>query len=115
VVVKINNTQNITAIRQELLSRLREERISQGLSQKDVAQKTGLSPMVISKMENGQNIRFSSFLDYLKALGKIDALDELIPESGPKPTDLVKMGKPRQRFYRKRTSSSSDWKWGDEK
>jgi transcriptional regulator with XRE-family HTH domain len=113
--VKINNSQNVIAIRQELLKRLREERINQGLSQKDVAQKSGLSLVVISKMENGENIRFSSFLLYLKALGKIDALDELFPEVGPKPTDLVKMGKPRQRYYHKRTPSSSSWKWGDEK
>lgn len=113
--MKLNNTQNVITIRQELLSRLREERINQGLSQKDIAQKTGLSIMAISKMENGENIRFSSFLLYLKALGKIDALDELIPEPGPKPTDLIKTGKPRQRFYRKRTAAPSDWKWGDEK
>lgn len=113
--MKINNNQNIIAIREELLKRLREERINQGLSQKDVAQKSGLSLMVISKMENGENVRFSSFLLYLKVLGKIDALDALIPEVSPKPTDLVKMGKPRQRFYHKRTPSSSSWKWGDEK
>jgi transcriptional regulator with XRE-family HTH domain len=57
--MKISNNQNIIAIREELLKRLREERINQGLSQKDVAQRSGLS--LDGYFQNGEREKTSVF------------------------------------------------------
>jgi transcriptional regulator with XRE-family HTH domain len=113
--MRINDTQNIIAVGKELASRLKDERINQGFSQGDIIKKTGLSASVISKLENGFNVRLFSFLLYLKAINKVEVLNDLIPEPAIKPSDVLKLGKKRQRVSHKTVNRDPAWKWGDEK
>lgn len=115
IIMEINGTQNIIAIRKELSDRLKDERIILGFSQDDIIKRTGLSISAISKLENGFNVRLSSFLLYLKAINKIELLNELIPEPAPKPSDVLAFGKKRQRVSHKTINKDPSWKWGDEK
>ena len=113
--MNIDNEQNVILIQAELLRRLRKERIEQGLSQEDVSVRTGLSRLAINKLENGKGARLLSFLLYLKALGKIEDLDKLFPEPIPRPSDVLSLGKERQRIARKKKRPETNWKWGEEK
>jgi transcriptional regulator with XRE-family HTH domain len=112
--MRIDNDQTIIAVQGELLKRLKRERIDQGVSQDEMAAKTGLSRAAVHQIENGKGARLSSFLLYLKALQKLDALNSLFPEQGPKPSDMLQLGKERQRISRKKNKPETKWKWKDE-
>ena len=57
------------------------------MTQKEVAEMSGLSMMTIHRFENGtvKNISLSSFLLLLKAVGSINDLHELMPEQPESP------------------------------
>jgi transcriptional regulator with XRE-family HTH domain len=112
--MKIENSQSVILVQQELLSRLKQERINQGITQEEMASKTGLSRLAISKMERGEGLRLTSFLLYLKALNALGLLENLFPDPGSKPSDLLLLGKPRERASHRVKETTKNWKWGDE-
>ena len=53
----------------------------------------------------------------LRALGQLQSLELMIPEQGPRPSEIAALGKPRERAGRKakgKPEAQSGWKWGDE-
>jgi hypothetical protein len=53
----------------------------------------------------------------LRALGQLQSLELMIPEQGPRPSEIAALGKPRERASRKakeKPEAQSGWKWGDE-
>jgi transcriptional regulator with XRE-family HTH domain len=113
--MKIDNEQNPLSVQQEIIYRLRAERISQGISQKEMADRSGLSLGGVCKLEEGKGVRLYSLLLYLKALGKMGDLDALLPPVLPRPEDLYVLGHQRQRASKKRKATATAWKWGDGK
>lgn len=80
--------------------RFRDYRMRSFMTQKDVAEQSGVTINTIHKFENGlvPNMSISTFLLLLKAIGCIDGLDELMPEL-PESLYLVKdNGKRTQRI-----------------
>jgi transcriptional regulator with XRE-family HTH domain len=63
-------------------ARIRDYRLRSHMTQKDVAEQSGISINTIHKFENRTvgNISLGTFLSLLKAIGQIDALDELMPD-----------------------------------
>lgn len=63
-------------------TRFREYRLRCGLTQSEVAQRSGVGMTTIHKFENGTagNLSLSTFLLLLKVVGRIEALDALMPE-----------------------------------
>lgn len=59
----------------------KEYRLRKRLTQSDVAEMTGLTIATISKFESGMasNISFSTFLQLLKAVGRIDDMTDVLP------------------------------------
>ena len=57
------------------------------MTQKEVAERAGLSVVTVYKFESGaaNNLSLGTFLLLLKAVGWIEALDELMPELPPSP------------------------------
>ena len=57
------------------------------MTQKDVAEKAGVSVLTIYRFENGtvNNISLGTFLLLLKSVGSINDLDELMPEQPESP------------------------------
>jgi transcriptional regulator with XRE-family HTH domain len=112
----ISNDKTIVEVQEELLQRLKKERINQGISQEEMAFRSGMSRSSVIKLEKGESVRLVSFLKYLQVLNKLDALNNLIPEPSVKPSDLFGLGKGRQRVARsKKKRVNQNWKWGDEK
>lgn len=62
--------------------RFRDYRRRARLTQKDVAEKTGISTVTIYKFENGTsgNLSLGTFILLLKAIGWIDGIDRILPE-----------------------------------
>ncbi|MCR4848102.1 MAG: helix-turn-helix domain-containing protein [Bacteroidales bacterium] len=80
--------------------RFKDYRMRSNMTQKDVAEQSGVTINTIHKFENGlvPNLSISTFLLLLKAIGCIDGLDELLPEL-PESLYLIKdNGKKAQRI-----------------
>ena len=72
-------------------TRFKDYRMRSNMTQRDVADQSGLTVNTIHKFENGlvPNMSLSTFLLLLKAIGCIDGLDDLMPEL-PESAYLVK-------------------------
>ena len=85
-------------------SRIREYRIRLKMTQRELAEKSGLSVLTIHRFENGssQNISLSVFILLVKSLGMVDRLDNLLPELPPSPYEFNEKGKRVQRIRHKK-------------
>ena len=72
-------------------TRFKDYRMRSHMTQRDVAEQSGLTVNTIHKFENGlvPNMSLSTFLLLLKAIGCINDIDELMPEL-PESAYLVK-------------------------
>ena len=63
-------------------TRFKEYRMICNLTQKEVAEQSGIGLTTIHKFENGTagNLSLSTFILLLKVVGQINALDNLLPE-----------------------------------
>jgi len=78
--------------------RVRQQRIQQGLKQRELAEKAAVGVNVLLALENGRPITTESLARILSAMGYKDALANLLPASAVSPIDLQKLaGKQRQR------------------
>ena len=81
-------------------TRFKNYRMRSNMTQKDVAEQSGLTVNTIHKFENGTvpNMSLGTFLLLMKAIGCINGLDELMPEL-PESAYLIKnSGKKVQRI-----------------
>lgn len=87
----------------EIVNRLgriyKDYRMRANLTQKEVADKTGLTITTIHKFENGisNNISFNSFILLLKSVCRINAIADVLPEL-PESPYLIKKDKKVQRI-----------------
>lgn len=81
-------------------SRFKEYRMRCNLTQKEVAEQSGIGLTTIHKFENGtaKNVSLSTFLLLLKIVGQIDAINDLLPELPPSPYLIRKEEKKPQRI-----------------
>ena len=81
-------TNNITTamsnpeIISELGRRFKEYRLSAMLTQKEAAERAGVSLITLRQFENGRsyNINMGNFLALLRVVGCLEQVDELLPE-----------------------------------
>lgn len=109
-----------TAVLAELGSRLAHLRLEQELQQSQLAAEAGIGIATLQRLEAGQDVRLTTVVRVLRALGRLGALDLLVPESGPSPLELLKLnGRQRQRVRSSpltgEAPSSGLWRWGDER
>lgn len=76
--------------------RFKEYRMRCNLTQKEVAEQSGIGLTTIHKFENGTagNLSLSTFILLLKVIGQVDALDDVMPEL-PESPYLVRNEKQR--------------------
>ena len=77
-------------------------RIAMQMTQKDVADKTGISMSTIRRFENGLtfNLTLAHFVAMIQAIGFADNLEELIPELLPDPYQLLKIQEKQRKRIR---------------
>ncbi|ORJ53671.1 helix-turn-helix domain-containing protein [Geothermobacter hydrogeniphilus] len=111
----MNNMMNDRAILQEVGRRLNRCRIDQGLTQARLASEAGVAKRTVERIEAGESAQTSNLVRILRVLGLLDAFVAALPESGPRPMELLRLhGKERRRASSKRSRDSGDsWQWGD--
>ncbi len=105
------------AILTELGRRIQRCRIDLELTQADLAEQAGLSKRTVERLEDGGSAQMSSIVRVLRALDLLRGLEALVPETGPRPTEMLRRkGKLRKRASSKRRADRTvrDWSWGDE-
>ena len=91
---------SIPELVQMLGSRFKDYRMRSNMTQKEVAEQSGLTVNTIHKFENGRvpNLSLSTFLLLMKAIGCIKSLDEMMPELPDSPYLVKESGKKVQRI-----------------
>lgn len=81
-------------------SRFKDYRMRCNLTQKEVAELSGIGLTTIHKFENGTagNLSLSTFLLLLKVVGQINKLDDLLPELPDSPYLIRREDKKAQRI-----------------
>jgi len=84
-------------------ARFKDCRLRSNMTQKEVAEQSGVSINTITKFENGitGSMSLGTFLLLMKSIGQIECLDEMMPEL-PESAYLQKWGKKVQRIRHKR-------------
>ena len=81
--------------------RLRALRLSRNFSQRELADKSGVSLRALHNLEAGAGSTIETFLRVLKALNAVDAIDALVPQPKVSPLALLKMGDVPRRVRRR--------------
>ncbi len=105
------------AILGEIGKRLTRRRVELNFTQAALAEEAGVSKRTVERVENGESTQMSTMIRIFRVLGLLDAFGALIPETGPRPLELLKTrGKERRRASSKKGSEKTDqtWSWDDE-
>ncbi len=78
-----------------LAQRIKEYRLAVRLSQKDMAEKSGVSKATIGHFEQGvnQNMTLNNFISLLRVLGMESRIEEILPELPMPPMALKQINK----------------------
>lgn len=101
----------------EIGQRLSQRRVALDLTQAELAKEAGVSKRTVERVEAGESTQSATLIRILRVLQLLANLDTLLPETGPRPMDLLKLrGKPRQRASSKksREQTGQEWSWDDE-
>ena len=81
-------------------SRFKEYRMRCNLTQKEVAEQSGIGLTTIHKFENGtaNNLSLSTFILLLRVVGQVNALDDVLPELPESPYLVRREEKKAQRI-----------------
>lgn len=102
----------------ELAARLKAYRIDYPLTQKELANKSGVALRSILRMESGEDVQLSNLIKVLIALDLDANLAMLVPDPRKRPSFYVKdaaAGLPRRRVRRRDLRNpNKELRWGDE-
>lgn len=117
--MKIESSNSDAAVLAEFGNRVARTRLEQNLSQEQLAHDAGVSKSTIERLEAGGPIKSTGLVRVLRALGRLEILDQLLPEPLPNPVERRKLqGSIRQRARGSRQagqrSAPGPWRWGDE-
>jgi transcriptional regulator with XRE-family HTH domain len=103
----------------EIAARLKAYRIDYPLSQKELADKSGVALRSIFRMESGEDVQFGNLIKVLIALDLDANLDMLVPDPKKRPSYYLKDKSimPQRKRVRKKEPKipNNDIRWGDEK
>ena len=83
-------SESIDQIESRIGRAIRDLRIDAGYSQDELADRTSLSRSAIQGLESGAGSRLATVIRVLRALDRLDVLDDLTPRSGPTPMELLR-------------------------
>ncbi len=88
----------------ELGSRFKEYRLFCDLTQKEVAERAGVSIFTISQFEKGEarNIGFGTILSLLRSIGFLEEVEKLLPSLPMLPSQMKVSNKKKERVRHER-------------
>ena len=96
-----------------LCERLEEIRLSQNISQAELAKQAGVSRSTVTRMADGKNVSLDSFIRVMQALGLSDHLAALLPNPDVRPVERVKFAGGQRRRASGKRKKGDVWAWGD--
>lgn len=105
------------AVLQAIGKRLARRRLELELTQAQLAEQAGVGKRTVERIEAGESAQTATLIRIFRILGLLENFASFIPESGPRPLDLLKLkGKERHRASSKKQQDHDDkpWSWGDE-
>jgi len=88
-------------IERDIGQRIRMVRLKKNMTQMELAHKSGLSRVTISRIERGQGVTLSSLIEILRVLDLLQNLEMLIPPRQLSPLEILKYTE----TFRQRASS----------
>jgi len=76
---------------EEIGKRLKNLRISKSLTQKQLAENSGVSLFTIAQIENGKPVSFLLIISVMRVLKLLDNIELLFPEKQLSPIELLKL------------------------
>ncbi|MBK5220629.1 MAG: helix-turn-helix transcriptional regulator [Thermoleophilia bacterium] len=96
--MKIEGENSDTAVLEELGRRLARTRLERNQTQAQLAREAGVSKATIERLEAGDAVRTTSLIRVLRALRRLEVLDQVLPEPLPSPVERLKLeGRQRRR------------------
>jgi putative transcriptional regulator len=77
----------------EIGLKIKHNRLKRNLTQLELANKTGMSRVSISKIERGKGVTLTSLIEILRMLHLLQNLEFLFPEDEISPIELIKLKK----------------------
>ncbi|WP_408070143.1 helix-turn-helix domain-containing protein [Butyrivibrio sp. JL13D10] len=108
----------VNGILSELAKRAKDYRLAYPLTQKELADKAGVSLRSVQKFEKGLDVQLDIFIKIMMALDLADNFNTLIPDMSDRPsTYLARQNGTERKRVRKKNDKPSNrtFKWGDEK
>lgn len=109
----MNSPKNCQEYIKDLGQRIKLYRVMLGMSQQELADKTGISKRSISRMEQGESVQVNSLFTVLLALDLGDNIELLVPDQSKRPSFYLEKLENTPKRVRKK-SKKNDFKWGDE-
>jgi transcriptional regulator with XRE-family HTH domain len=97
--------------------RLARRRLDLSLTQAELAKQAGIAKRTVERIESGASAQLSSLMRIFRVLEVLPGLEQLLPEPGPRPMELLKMkGKLRQRASSRRQDEAAGqpWTWDED-
>lgn len=106
----ITNLTTISEAQKKIGLRVQAKRVSLSLTQKDLANESGLSLRSIVNIEKGKEANFSSILRVLLAFNLLNNVEYLLPSELPSPL-LINEDKKFPQRVSKKLKKKSEWEW----
>lgn len=108
------NLINDEDIIRDLAKRIDRIRIEHHLKETEIEKTTGINRKTLYNFKQGAGISLKNFIQLLRAMGELERLEWMFPESKNfSPLAADKAEPPRR--VRDKEKSDGDFKWGDEK
>jgi len=104
---QIRSVDTTDEILRELGARLRGYRLQQNVTTAELARRAGIGVATAARAETGRNTSMETIVKILRALGRLDGLDAILPEPLVSPIQLAaRRGRQRQRARPRRVMPS---------
>jgi transcriptional regulator with XRE-family HTH domain len=85
------NSLSNTAITKEIGKRLKEYRLKKRFTQRDIAERAGISIFTVAQIERGKAVSINMLLPVFRVLRLLDNLELFLPEISISPVKLLKL------------------------
>lgn len=89
-------------ILEALAIRLKDYRIRKNYTQKELAEKSGVSLNSIQKIEQGKSVSLAIFISVLRTLRLLNSLETLVPDVSISPIQLLQQKGEKKKRVRKK-------------
>jgi transcriptional regulator with XRE-family HTH domain len=91
---------------------IQKKRISQNITQSDLAKQAGISRSTLSLLERGETVTLATFIQVLRVLNQLQVLDAFVVREPLSPIALLKQQKKERKRARNKantTPKETDW------